>query len=295
MTSGLRTFVAVLFVLLVIGGASLLLFRASGPPHSPPTQVPPPPKGPGAPVPSPGPEPPKPPQPAPPPLPTPVETGRGGVSGIGRGGTGFGRGGRAGRPPSPIADRFDEVDSALGELVQGRIAFNTPERMQYGDSRSIALVASPAMDADTLSAELRRRIGNADPVEIASLQIAPLMEARLEGAPAFEITALTPVQQPVSRSAPTEWRWTVRAAQTGRHQLHLTINAIITVAGERYPRSLDVLNRDIEVEITAGQRIGMFLGANWQSLVGTVVIPLAGWLWNQRRKHAPPRRRDRAT
>jgi len=175
--------------------------------------------------------------------------------------------------------------------VQGRIAFNTPERMQYGDSRSIALVASPAMDADTLSAELRRRIGNADPVEIASLQIAPLMEARLEGAPAFEITALTPVQQPVSRSPPTEWRWTVRAAQTGRHQLHLTINAIITVAGERYPRSLDVLNRDIEVEITAGQRIGMFLGANWQWLLGTVVIPLAVWFWSQRRKHTHQRRR----
>jgi len=264
MTSGRRAFVVVLFVLLALAGGSLLLFRASAPRDSVPIQVTPP---------------------------TPVDTGRGGGDGTGRGGTGFGRGGRAGRPTTPIAARFDEVDAALGELVQGRIAFNTPERMQYGDSRSIALVASPAMDADTLSAELRRRIGSADPIEIASLQIAPLMEARLEGAPAFEIAALTPVQQPVSRSAPTEWRWTVRAAQTGRHQLHLTINAIITVAGERYPRSLDVLNRDIEVEITAGRRIGLFLGANWQWLLGTVVIPLAVWLWSQRRKHAHQRRR----
>ena len=264
MSSGLRTFVGVLLVLLALAGASLLLFRASVPQDSAPTQVTPP---------------------------TPVEPGRGGGNGTGSGGTGFGRGGRAGQPTTPIADRFAEVDAALGELVQGRIAFNTPERMQYGDSRAVALVASPAMDADTLSAELRRRIGSADPIEIATLQIAPLMEARLEGAPAFEITALTPVQQPVSRSAPTEWRWTVRAAQTGRHQLHLTINAILTVAGERYPRSLDVLNRDIEVEITAGQRIGLFLGANWQWLLGTVAIPLAVWLWSQRRKQTRTRRR----
>lgn len=271
-----------LFALLVLVGASPLIFRAFVTLVTPRVfGIPAPSQGipPDVAIirdPSPGPAPPPPPRPAPPP-PEPD------------GGSGFGRGGRAGQPPIPIADRFDEVDSALGELVQGRIAFNTPERMQYGDSRSIALVASPAMDADTLSTELRNRIGRADPIEVATLQIAPLMEARLEGAPAFEVTALTPLQQPVSRSAPTEWRWTVRAAQTGRHQLHLTINAIITVGGERYPRSLDVLNRDIEVDITAGQRIGMFLGTNWQWLVGTVVIPLAVWLWSKRRNQ--PRRR----
>jgi len=269
--------VPVLLALLLLVGASVLLFRASESPDAGSSQATPPSTVTGGPPPSPSPPPTPPPRPAPPP-PEPD-------------GSGFGRGGRAGQPPIPIADRFDEVDSALGELVQGRIAFNTPERMQYGDSRSIALVASPSMDADTLSSELRNRIGRADPVEVATLQIAPLMEARLEGAPAFEVTALTPVQQPVSRSASTEWRWTVRAAQTGRHQLHLTINAIIAVGGERYPRSLDVLNRDIDVEITAGQRIGMFLGTNWQWLAGTVVIPLAVWIWSQRRKQQRRRRR----
>jgi hypothetical protein len=211
--------------------------------------------------------------------------------GSGAGGTGFGRGGRGGQPATPIADRFAEVDAALGELVQGRIAFNTPERMSYGESRPVGVVASPAMDAATLSKELRNRIGGADPVEIATLQIAPLMEARLEGAPSFEVTDLTPVQQPVSGSAPTEWRWTVRAAETGRHQLHLTINAIITVAGERYPRSLDVLNRDIEVDISAGRRIGMFVGTNWQWLLGTIFIPLGLWLWNQQHKKRRKRQR----
>jgi len=278
MASGPRVLVAALFVLVLVG-ASLLLFRSLEAPAPAPAQTTPPSGGTTT-----GDVPPPPPRPVPP----PVEPG-GGVTGRGSGSSGFGRGGRASQPPTPIADRFDEVDSALGELVQGRIAFNTPERMAYSDTRSIALVASPAMDADTLSAELRNRIGRADPVEVATLQIAPLMEARLEGAPAFDVTALTPAQQPVSRSAPTEWRWTVRAAQTGRHQLHLTINAIITLAGERYPRSLDVLNRDIDVEITAGQRIAMFLGTNWQWLAGTVLIPLAVWLWSQRRKQ--PRRR----
>jgi hypothetical protein len=189
-----------------------------------------------------------------------------------------------------ITDRFDEVDAALGEMVAGNVAFNTPVRMRFGESRVIALVASPELDAATLSGELRERIGDADPIEVAALQIAPLMEARLEGAPAFEVSALTPPRQPVSRAAPTEWRWTVRAAQTGTHALHLTINAVLMIGGESYERSIDVLNRDIEVNITATQRIGMLLESNWQWLAGTVLIPLGAWLWNQRRKQSRRRR-----
>ncbi|HUK36611.1 MAG TPA: hypothetical protein VLV86_22000, partial [Vicinamibacterales bacterium] len=183
-------------------------------------------------------------------------------------------------------DRFAEVDAALTELVQGRIAFNAPERMRLSDTDSVALIASPTMDPGTMSSELRNRIGGADPIQIETLQIAPLMEAQLEGAPSFDVNALTPRRQPVSRSAPTEWRWTVTAVQAGRHELHLTISAIISVDGERYPRSLNVLNRDIDVQVTARQRLGMFLGSNWQWLLGTLVIPSAAWLWNRKRKKA---------
>jgi hypothetical protein len=217
-----------------------------------------------------------------------------------RGGTGFGRGGPPARPapapgtlpsPVPIADRFTEIDEALGQLVTGRVAFNSPERMQFSETRTVALVASPELDASTLSSELRQRVGNADPIEIETLQIAPVMEAQLEGGAAFAIVALTPARQPVSRASPTEWRWSVRAEETGTHALHLSINAIVTVAGESYPRSLDVLDRTIDVDITSSQRIGMFIEGNWQWLLGTIAIPLGVWLWTQRTKGKGRRRR----
>ena len=164
--------------------------------------------------------------------------------------------------------------------------------MRFDESRIIALVASPKMDAATLSSELRGRIGGADRIEVEKLQVGPLMEAQLEGAPAFEIAALTPTRQPVSRETPTEWRWSVQARESGKHALHLTINAIITVDGERFPRSLDVLNREIEVEITAPQRVALFVEGNWQWLAGTIVIPMALWFWtNRRRSHRKRRSR----
>lgn len=192
-------------------------------------------------------------------------------------------GGPAARP-APVTSRFDEVDEALQELIAGNVAFNTPGRMQFHESRTVALIASAQLDPSALSEELRQRIGGNDPVAVQGVQIAPLMEAQLVGAPAFEVMTLTPTRQPVSRAAPTEWRWTVRAAETGKHTLNLTINAVVTVDNERFPRSLNVLNRDIEVYITGPQRIEMFLSGNWQWLLGTIVIPLAVWLWSNRRK-----------
>jgi hypothetical protein len=185
---------------------------------------------------------------------------------------------------TPITSRFDEVDAALQELIAGNVAFNTPQRMHFHEIHTIALIASPQLDPATLSEELRKRIGGNDPVAVAPVQIAPLMEAQLGGAPAFEVTPLTPIRQPVSRAAPTEWRWTVMANETGTHTLQLTINAVVTVAGERFPRSLNVLSRDIEVYITTRQRVGTFLAGNWQWLLGTIVIPLAVWFWSNSRK-----------
>jgi len=186
--------------------------------------------------------------------------------------------------PAPITSRFDEVDDALQDLIAGNVAFNTPERMQFHESRVIALIASPQLDPNALSQELRRRIGGNDPVAVQEVQIAPLMEAQLVGAPAFEVMAITPTRQPVSRAAPTEWRWTVRATETGKHTLNLTINAVVTVGNEDFPRSLNVLNRDIEVYISGSQRVGMFLSGNWQWLVGTIVIPLAIWFYSRNQK-----------
>ena len=168
-------------------------------------------------------------------------------------------------------------------LVRGSVAFNTPERMQFGESRTIALLASPKLEVAALSEELRQRIGGTDPIEVEQLQVAPLMEAELRGGGGFEVTPVTPTRQPVSRAAPTEWRWNVRATEPGPQTLYLTLNAILTVDGERFSRSVNVLNRTIEVEITAVQRATMFLEANWQWLAGTVVIPLAVWWWTSRK------------
>lgn len=199
--------------------------------------------------------------------------------------------GNGAKAAAALKARFNEVDAALGELVKGHLAFNTPERMEFRESRTIALIASPELDAPALSEALRNRIRRDDPIEVAQVQIAPIMEAQLEGAPAFEVVPLTPVRQPVSSSTPTEWRWRVIAQEPGTRTLHLTMNAVINVGEERFPRVIDVFDREILVEITTGQRVGMFLHEEWEFVVGTILIPLGVWLWTNRRKGPKKKRK----
>jgi hypothetical protein len=89
------------------------------------------------------------------------------------------------RPVDPRSrDRFDEMDAALGDLVSGNVAFNTPEQMRFHESCPITLIASPTMNEASLGEELPKRLGRGDSISVEALQVAPLMEARLDGAPA---------------------------------------------------------------------------------------------------------------
>jgi hypothetical protein len=195
----------------------------------------------------------------------------------------------ASTPPRPsITERFEEVDTALNELMKGKVAFNTPERMGFQESRTLVLLASPQIEAEALTQELRGRLGASDDVQVSSVAIAPVMEATLEGKPSFDVTALTPMRQPVGGESPTEWRWMVRANEEGKHALHLSMNAVIKVGGEQYPRSLKVFDRDIEVEITMVQRVNRFTSNNWQWELGTVGIPLGLWWWRRRNREKDP-------
>jgi hypothetical protein len=145
------------------------------------------------------------------------------------------------------------------------------------ESRTVTALVSPALEANRLGEALKRRVGDGAAIQVEAIRVAPVMEATLEGEPAFAVNPLTPQQQAVGAAAPTEWKWTVTAKQDGVHPLHLGIVVILNVEGERTPRSLPVLDRDIVVDVTASQRIAAFVSNNWQFILGTLVIPLVGW------------------
>jgi hypothetical protein len=183
--------------------------------------------------------------------------------------------------PDPL---FEEIDRALAALAPASVVFASPKELRVGESAVIQMLLSLKKPVDELQAELTE-IGE---TEGARVRVSSLVEARLTGS-GFTIEALTSERQPVSPGSDAEWRWEIEGAEGGRHRLHLTVSALISVRGERTVRAIRTLDRTIDIHVTWGQRISGFIGGNWQWIWAAILVPLAGVLWGawRRRRREP--------
>jgi len=189
--------------------------------------------------------------------------------------------GSGGGPPPltlPTSDIFAATDAVLAALPWGNIAYDTPERMNLGETTTIKLLLSPKVPMETLKAQIR----SVAEVEGAQVKISNQMLARLTGN-GFTINAVTQEKQSIGTDV-TQWQWDVQATAKGTHQLHLTLTVVINVDGTDQERSLNTFDRMIQVEVTPWRTVTNFASSNWQWLWAVVLTPVVGWLWRRSRK-----------
>jgi len=181
--------------------------------------------------------------------------------------------------PDPTAHSLALVDSILSSLAQASVAFNAPVSLNLKGTATIQLLLDINKSVDQLSQMIQAEgVKQGDRVRVASR-----MEARLTG-PGFEITSITPEEQAVSSLEPTEWKWEITPTQPGRHNLHLTLTALLQVGDATSRRAIRTFDKTIAVEVTLGQRASAFVGENWQWLWAVVLVPVAGWLLRVRKR-----------
>jgi len=171
-----------------------------------------------------------------------------------------------------------KIDRLLDEMEFGTIAFNAPTNINIEDSHQIQLILSLAETVEKLKQSITEegeKIG-------ATIKVSDRMEAHLSGY-MFQITAITPEIQAVSKSQPTEWKWEIHPKEDGKHNLHLTLTALLEIDGHSTPRAIRTFDQIIKVNVTTTQKIGLFFKSNWQWLWAAILIPVAGWLWKQRK------------
>jgi len=177
---------------------------------------------------------------------------------------------------------FAHVDEALARLEPARVAFDPQPRMRFAQSERVRVLLSRTMSAADLTTDLKRRSGRAENVATVEIRAAAEMEVRLTG-DAFDIAAITPSRQPVGGTEAVEWTWTVTPKRGGTQKLYLAVDAVLIVGDDRVSRSIRVLERAIQVEITPVERVQAFVINNWQFLLGTIAIPFLVWRWKNRR------------
>ncbi|MEM6797754.1 MAG: hypothetical protein AAF725_27545 [Acidobacteriota bacterium] len=176
-----------------------------------------------------------------------------------------------------VDNPFEAVDQLLRDLPLANVAFNTPEAINIKDTAEVHLSLSRLMPLE----ELKAHIETQGPVEGAAVRVSDRMEARLTGT-GLSIAAVTPEMQAVSGLETTEWRWELAPQEVGSQRLHLTLSALLDVAGSPTPRVIRTFGKTIDVEITWSQQAGGFLTQHWQWLLVTLVIPLAVRFWKRR-------------
>ena len=189
-----------------------------------------------------------------------------------------------GSPSTAVNVNFSEVDQILQGLPLGNITYNAPDTMLLGDRHDIYLLLSPSQSAEQLQSQLQSRLGHPETLQSVQIKIAERMQATLTGE-GFEITPSEPQEQAVSGTEPTEWHWTVSSKEAGQQELQLDLYVLVVLKDSPpMPRKIRTFTKTIRVRVTLGRRLAGFVGDNWQWLWGTLLVPLAGWLWARRRK-----------
>ena len=171
------------------------------------------------------------------------------------------------------------VDRLLNEMEFGAIAFNAPTNINIDDSPQIQLILSLAETVE----KLKKSITEEGEKVGAIIRVSDRMEARLSGY-MFQITAITPETQAVSKYQRTEWKWDIHPKEEGKHKLHLTLTALLEIDGRSTPRAIRTFDKVIEVNVTTTQKIMLFFKNNWQWLWAAILVPIAGWLWKRKKK-----------
>ncbi|HSE17119.1 MAG TPA: hypothetical protein VLB46_08695 [Pyrinomonadaceae bacterium] len=151
------------------------------------------------------------------------------------------------------------------------------------EAKKIELLLSKALSEE----DLKKAVENQNvegPIQIERIKIADEMEATLSG-DGFQITEVLPARRAISKTGTTEWKWDVRALKAGKLRLHLTLNALVTVAGNPQLYTVRTFDKEYVVVVGFKESVVSFAGEHWQWLWTTVFLPVGAWLWKRKRKN----------
>jgi hypothetical protein len=190
--------------------------------------------------------------------------------------------------PSEVPTRavFDAIEKSF---QTAQAAFVIPDVMVVGKSFHVHFDLSFQRTIEAMVQDLQKELPN-EKVKTASLRTSSIAQARLTGQ-SFQITAITPEEQPVS-SMTTTWEWEVVPQNGGRHPLHLSIDAVVMGGSEPLKKTIHTFERQVVVKVSVIAWTGKFVAENWQWLWTTLLVPIAGFVWAKRRGTAKRRHKS---
>lgn len=212
--------------------------------------------------------------------------------------TPIGRGSNDGPGVSlPPLDEAELLQNMIDSLPEAQTVFQHPEPMQVQRADKVTVRISRNMTADLTAPAIPLLARQRLITEHDSIKVTAFMRVRLSGDPYFKVDSLSDEEQLVDKDM-TEWAFSVVPQKAGKWPLHLSITRVFrTSSGAEKVQDYSAKDEFVTVNVMPlGAALTSFGRSNWQWLWTTVVVPLAVFLWNHRRKkkakahHAGPKK-----
>jgi len=178
---------------------------------------------------------------------------------------------------SKAPDKDQISDDIMSQLEPANMVFTVdPKRSNISEQISVTMLIDFTKSID----ELKKLTKESEITSSARIEVSKVVIARVI-APDFNVVAITPEEQPVSHTSVTEWQWELIPLKTGKHEIHVSVNAEVNVDGASKVRNIETFSETIVIEITPWQVIRGWLSQYWQWLFTTLILPLGLWAWKK--------------
>lgn len=188
-------------------------------------------------------------------------------------------------PPEPsgsgslMIHESRNTDEILKQLKTASMVFIVPDHANIKDTITVQLLIDPSKSLD----EIVESVTVNGVKTTKRIQISKIVEATLT-APDFKIDAVTPEQQAITSTQPTEWLWKLTPESAGSHEVSLSVVAIVDVGDKSAMHHIKTYEQNVIVDIKATQMISSWVEKYWQWLFSTLIIPLAVWFYKNKFK-----------
>lgn len=104
--------------------------------------------------------------------------------------------------------------------------------------------------------------------------VSPIISATIT-ANNFEILEITPEKQPLVTDSFTAWKWILSPKMPGKHHVHLSVNATITINNEIVEHNVETYDRNVTIKSSIFSTIKQYSHSLWT----TIFVPLIGIIW----------------
>lgn len=178
--------------------------------------------------------------------------------------------------PMPSTKQIDLSLKGLWESAS--IAFNPPATLEIDEQYVLTLSMWPSANPEIKKDGSFTETNETDStIETYSIQITPVMEARLSGE-GFKITPHSPDIQLLSYTEETRWQWTITPVKEGTQLLNLTVIAHIGMEDSILARMVFTNSWPVEIYVTSENRVKRFVTQNLTWLWGAILLPVGGWI-----------------